>query len=318
MALPEAHLTHRGVIYRPLDRDAGDYAHVVDLQAEIWGPTNVTPASHLIAVGSCGAILIGAFDDTSGSCIGFCYGFPAHDRGQVWLHSHQTAVSPESRDRQVGETLKWLQRALALDAGYEHITWTFDPLQARNAHINLEKLGGTCRRYLVDYYGPMRDPLNEGLPTDRLWLDWPLRAARVRRRFAGYVARSGIEWPAALGGGATDTPSAPDPHTPSSPASAFSTVWSDVDVTLPAGEPWRDLAAVAVVVEVPADLSRVRARLGVDAASLWRLHVRRAFLAYLDRGYVVAGFRRWDDDRGRRGGHVLVDPAQLRPAAGGM
>jgi predicted GNAT superfamily acetyltransferase len=144
------------------------------LQKEVWEcpDLEVVPAYHMIASRQVGAILIGALD--GGELVGFVYGFPGFEGDQRIIHSDMLAVRPTYRDRGLGRTLKLAQRDAALARGVDRITWTFDPLQTRNAFLNFGKLGVVADRYLPDFYGDTVSPL-QFAGTDRLWVTWHLR-----------------------------------------------------------------------------------------------------------------------------------------------
>jgi predicted GNAT superfamily acetyltransferase len=136
----------------------------------------------LVAMQATGSIYVGAFDGDA--LIGFAFGFPAYESGHVSLHSHMLAVLPAYRDLDLGFKLKLAQRERALARGFKEMTWTFDPLQSRNAHFNFAKLGCLSDRYLVDFYGRDSSSVLHQNGTDRLWLTWPLETPRVARRIA--------------------------------------------------------------------------------------------------------------------------------------
>ena len=148
------------------------------LQREVWNCNDleVLPAIHMIAAREVGAILIGAFDGAD--MVGFVYGFPGFEGDHRVIHSDMLAVRESWRDRGLGGALKLAQRDAALARGVDRITWTFDPLQTRNAYLNLEKLGVVAERYLEDFYGETSSPLHAG-GTDRLWVTWHLRERPV-------------------------------------------------------------------------------------------------------------------------------------------
>jgi predicted GNAT superfamily acetyltransferase len=120
---------------------------------------------------------LGAFDGER--MIGFTLAIVGFTNGLVFLHSHMTGVLAEYRDRGVGRALKLFQREEALGRGIRLIVWTFDPLETRNAHFNLNRLGAISRKYFTNLYGFTSSPLHRGLPTDRLWAEWMLDSARV-------------------------------------------------------------------------------------------------------------------------------------------
>lgn len=136
----------------------------------VWpGDRQTMPSNLLRALQHAGNYVVGLFD--ADGMIGASAGFfgPPESRS---LHSHVTGILPTHRGRGLGRVLKQHQREWALARGIAHITWTFDPLIARNAHFNLAVLGATVREYLVDQYGPMADAVNRGDATDRLLADW--------------------------------------------------------------------------------------------------------------------------------------------------
>jgi predicted GNAT superfamily acetyltransferase len=113
---------------------------------------------------------------------------PGYRDGKPYLHSHMLAVLPEYRNAGLGRRLKLAQRVEALGRGIELIEWTFDPLEIKNAHLNIALLGAIVRRYLPNFYGPSTSQLQGGLPTDRLVAEWWLRSARVRRALGEEMA----------------------------------------------------------------------------------------------------------------------------------
>lgn len=145
------------------------------LQKEIWqcSDLDVVPAVEMIATGHVGGLLLGAFDGTE--LVAFAYAFPGFEGEHRILHSDMVGVRETHRDHGLGRALKFAQRDAALARGIERITWTFDPLQARNAYLNFEKLGVVADRYLPDFYGETSSPLISG-GSDRLWVTWHLRA----------------------------------------------------------------------------------------------------------------------------------------------
>ncbi|HET7704815.1 MAG TPA: GNAT family N-acetyltransferase [Thermoanaerobaculia bacterium] len=155
-----------------------EFRAVEDLQQKVWNVVDreVVPALHFIPAVAVGAILLGAFDGER--MIGFVYGFPGFEGGHRIIHSDMLAVVPGARGRGLGVALKLAQRDAALAKGIDTITWTFDPLQSRNAHLNFTRLGATADRYLRDFYGETTSPLHRGIGTDRLWVTWNLRESR--------------------------------------------------------------------------------------------------------------------------------------------
>jgi predicted GNAT superfamily acetyltransferase len=172
----------------------------VQLQVETWGydPTDVIPRKAFLVWQKVGGQVIGAFDtEIAGagaeggpeSLVGFLSALPGlkvGNRGpQAYLHSHMMAVKEGYRNRGLGVQLKLEQRREALSRGIRLIEWTFDPLEIKNAFLNIHKLGAIARRYLVDFYGVSSSRLQGGLPTDRLVAEWRLDSPHVRAILAG-------------------------------------------------------------------------------------------------------------------------------------
>lgn len=162
--------------------DVADHDQCETIQAIVWGRPFVVPANMTITLQRHGGVALGAFDthgapDGANKMIGFVVGFvsPTHHDGAnrgLSHHSHIAAVLPEWQGQGIGEALKRAQRDAVLAQGINLITWTFDPLEAKNARLNIAKLGGICRTYIRNAYGDMRDALNAGLPSDRFEVEW--------------------------------------------------------------------------------------------------------------------------------------------------
>jgi predicted GNAT superfamily acetyltransferase len=153
----------------------------VQVQKTVWGFSDlelVPLRMFVVAVRTSGQV-IGAFDGKR--LIGFAMSVAAHRNGELYLHSHMTAVLPEYQNRSIGRQLKLAQREDALSRGINLIEWTFDPLQLRNAHFNIARLGAIVREYLTNIYGHTSSPLHHGLPTDRLVAQWWIRDSRVEQ-----------------------------------------------------------------------------------------------------------------------------------------
>lgn len=152
---------------------------VEQLQRDIWGVEDleIYPALALKPQKEIGATLIGAFAE--GRMVGFVFGFPGILDGETIIHSDMLGISPAYRSNNLGYLLKQAQRDAALKLGVKRITWTFDPLQSRNAHFNFSKLGVIADRYHVDYYGVTSSFLHR-YGTDRLWVTWILENERAK------------------------------------------------------------------------------------------------------------------------------------------
>src|SRR5246500_3916561 len=157
----------------------------VDLQRQIWGYSEIdtVPDQMFIVARESGGQVLFAYDQDQP--IGFALAFAAIDEGTIYLHSHMVGVVPGYQNRGVGRLLKLAQREDAIARGIKLIEWTFDPLQLRNAHFNLVRLGAVARRYIPDCYGVTESPLHAGLPTDRLGAGWWIDSVRVKEILAG-------------------------------------------------------------------------------------------------------------------------------------
>src|SRR5215510_9310000 len=159
------------ITIREIDKLA-EMRAVEELQKEVWGipDLDVVPMTHLVAARAAGGVLIGAFDGYA--LVGFVYGFPSFERGQLAHHSHMLAVKPAYRNFDLGRRLKLAQRDHVKAQGIELISWTFDPLQSLNAHFNFNKLGVIADRYLPNFYGHDAASFLHQTGTDRLWVSW--------------------------------------------------------------------------------------------------------------------------------------------------
>ncbi|HEY2359862.1 MAG TPA: GNAT family N-acetyltransferase [Candidatus Angelobacter sp.] len=151
----------------------------VALQKEVWNfsDLDLIPLRMFVVSQKIGGQTIGAFhgDDL----VGFAFSIPGSRDGHAYLHSHMLAVRDSFRNHGLGRKLKLAQRDDAIQQGYDLLEWTFDPLEIKNAHLNLSRLGAIARRYSVNHYGHSSSPLQGGLPTDRLVAEWWLTSKRV-------------------------------------------------------------------------------------------------------------------------------------------
>jgi predicted GNAT superfamily acetyltransferase len=155
------------------------FERCIVLQIEVWGYSDgdVIPRRVFVVAQRIGGQVIGAFDGDT--LVGFAMSLPGYRDGKPYLHSHMLAVLPQYRNAGIGRRLKLAQRDDAIARGIDLMEWTFDPLEIRNAHLNIARLGVIVRRYQPDFYGPSSSPLQGGLPTDRLYAEWWLRSDRV-------------------------------------------------------------------------------------------------------------------------------------------
>ena len=245
-----------------------DFAAVVELQRQIWGRDDDNiPAWMLAASIECGAVLIGA---ASGDrLVGFVYSTPGLRHGQPMQWSHMLGVLPGYRASGLGRRLKLAQRERTLSHGLDLIEWTFDPLVATNANLNVTRLGCVVEEYLENVYGASASPLHGGLPTDRFVASWRIASPHVQRRLeAGpIVARD------------------------ASVTRAASVIETEAKGALrvPAGEARLDLDDERVLVEIPYGFVDMLREAPADALA-WRLLTRRIFTAYFARSYRVVDF----------------------------
>lgn len=195
-----------------------ELAACVQLQIDTWGydATDVIPLKSFLLAQKIGGQVIGAFDagntegrrdNEVGLLAGFAFSLPAirtRENGpEPYLHSHMLAVREGYRNRGLGAQLKWEQRREALARGIRYMEWTFDPLEIKNAFLNIHKLGAIVRGYRVNFYGVSSSRLQSGLPTDRLLAEWHLDSPRVHaldegRSAARQVSKARIEVPASI------------------------------------------------------------------------------------------------------------------------
>lgn len=241
------------LIIRPFQSHA-DRAQCVALQEITWGKgfTERVPAAMLLVAQKLGGVCAGAFDD-AGRMLGFVFGVTGLKEGALVHWSDMLAVHPDAQGQKLGERLKAYQREKCREMGIATIYWTFDPLVARNAHLNLSRMGARAEEYVEAMYGEgTNSPLQGDMPTDRFVVAWPVDPA------LGAAALSEVP---------TGTPLVVGPD---------ATEHALID-------------APRVAVHVPRDISALAAA-DVALARRWRVATRRAFTHYLARGYHVAGF----------------------------
>ena len=158
----------------------------VDLQREVFAlpEIEISPVRHFVVTKNAGGFILGAYQGDE--LLGFVLSVPAFLRGEKAFYSHMTAVRAGFQSYGIGARLKWAQRAQALELGVKSIKWTFEPVKARNAYFNLEKLGAIVSEYQVNFYGVDYSTAEKvGLASDRLFAEWHLESEKVRRLAAG-------------------------------------------------------------------------------------------------------------------------------------
>ncbi|MGB6523376.1 MAG: hypothetical protein WBE87_00510 [Candidatus Acidiferrales bacterium] len=164
-----------------------EYEECVRLQLITWGEDLVVPSGLFVVARETGGQTLGAF--AGEQMVGFTLGLAGIHDGRPIIHSHTTAVLADFRDRGVGRMLKLAQRNDALARGIHLVEWTFDPLELKNAHFNINRLGAVVKRFIPNCYGITQSPLHAGLPTDRLVAEWYLDSARVESFLRGEAPR---------------------------------------------------------------------------------------------------------------------------------
>jgi predicted GNAT superfamily acetyltransferase len=245
--------------------------HVAALEREVWAYTDsedVVPPPILIVAIRRGGILLGAFDE-DGRMVGFVYSMAAVKDGRPTQWSHMLGVVDAARDSGVALRLKLVQRERALAMGCELIEWTFDPLQALNAHFNFGKLGVVAEEYEENIYGESSSPLHQGSPTDRLVAQWRLTAPHVERRIG--TRGIGLMRDASVGAAPVVNPAV---------AEAERLLPGDADLTR---------SERRLLVEIPGHYTDMLAS-DPGLALQWRLSTRGIFQHYFGRGYRAVDF----------------------------
>jgi predicted GNAT superfamily acetyltransferase len=180
-----------------------EFRACVALQKEVWNfsDAELVPLRMFVVADKVGGQVMGAF--AHNEMVGFALSVPGTRTGHIYLHSHMLAVRKDYRNGGLGRRLKLMQREEALSRGIELIEWTFDPLEIKNAYLNIERLGAISRRYNINQYGITSSPLQGGLPSDRLIAEWWLRSKRVENLLTtgknpSIVSQSSIEVPAQI------------------------------------------------------------------------------------------------------------------------
>ena len=257
---------------------------VAALEKSVWEFTDaedVVPPSLLIVSIKRGGLLLGAFDGAE--LVGFVYSMPGVKDGRLMHWSHMLGVMPAAQGTGVGLKLKLAQREHAMRAGVDVIEWTFDPLQALNAHLNFARLGVVVEEYEEDVYGRSTSPFHLGTPTDRFVAEWRLTAPHVERRISMPVA-SLIRDSSVMSA------------VPLNRAQQKGEWLAPALLTL-------DASDRRLLVEIPTDFTEMQRRMP-ELAMDWRLSTRSIFETYFPRGYRVVDF--FLAREARRGQYLLA------------
>jgi predicted GNAT superfamily acetyltransferase len=255
--MPSALTQVAGIVIRPAESD-GDYAACEGISREIWGSDerNNVPRELLKTIQLNGGIVLGAFHRAR--LVGFVFGLAGLRNGKLRLCSHQLGVLHEYRGLGLGLALKEAQRRRALELGYQLMTWTFDPLEARNAYLNLHRLGAVAASYHRNHYGDMDDDLNRGLPSDRFEVEWHIL----------------------------------QPHQASEPPRGLPVILDRTPADEPRSVEEIELKTIMrLAIGVPPDFQAIKKR-SMELAFRWRLESRLAFERSLEAGFIGVDFDR--------------------------
>jgi predicted GNAT superfamily acetyltransferase len=262
-------------------------AATIPLQEATWSGDLAVPANMLLAVVHNGGFLALGYAEGEAEPAGFVFGFLGIRDYHFRHHSHMLAVREKYRGSALARELKEAQRDHCLDQGIEIIAWTMDPLEARNATFNFAKLGAYTREYHRDFYGAMPDKLNAGLPSDRIYVEWPIGHDRTYKRLKGEdrapsledAEREGIRYLLRADGDRPGAPEAPKDDT-------------------------------HLLIAIPPRFQELKAR-DPKLALEWRMAARAAFEPALAKGYAAVEFLRAADGRGA---YLLVPQPRREPA----
>ena len=276
----------------------GEFLAAEELQRRVWQMPDwrdAVPANLMIAVGKSGGAVLGAFA-ADGKLVGLAFSFIGMDTHteppKLKHHSHMVAVLPEFQSQGIGIRLKFKQRADALAQGIDLMTWTYDPLQAPNANLNLAHLGAIARRYVVNAYGEMTDGLNAGVASDRFEVEWWLNAPRVKTCAAGQPLV--FDWDDLARAGAPQV------------------FGVRIDARgLPRVDHENDLRGDRLIVEIPASIGAVKAA-SLELAREWRARTRATFQRAFAAGYIAVGFVFTNREGHKRAAYVLTrEPVEM-------
>lgn len=247
---------------RPI-KNPSEFRQCQLIQEQVWGKISVSSEA-LMAAQKYGGVVLGAF--VNNTLAGFLYAFLGRRHNRLIHWSHMMAVVAEHRDQGIGFRMKQAHRKLALGRGIKSICWTFDPLQGRNANLNIARLGARPEEYIVDCYGHFQSRIEKGLPSDRFVVNWLIGSPEVRKRLA---------------------------HGPSTARVAGAATVNETAVNTEGYLRNRrlrlKLSDRKLIVEIPANADPMRST-NPQLAMQWRLEIRRIFQKYLANGYAVETF----------------------------
>ncbi len=256
-----------------------EFRKVEDLQTLVWGGNDVVPSHMMKAVVDSGGVVIGGYKKNE--LIGFVYGFIGlHDYdGETGIKhtSHMLAVHPEFQSSGLGFKLKQAQWKVVRKQGLELITWTYDPLESKNAYFNISKLGAVTKTYKKEYYGQMKDQLNTGFPSDRLMVEWWLNSQRTIMRF-----------------GKRSKPLTLQNYLDGNTEIINSVEWNLAGFPVPLKDQMDKLddptnKPKLLMLQIPASIQAIKIS-DKDLAKEWRMYTRVIFELFFNHGYIVTDF----------------------------
>jgi len=258
-------------------RGYDEFRDCVSLQERVWGEGFVerVPPAVLWVSQRLSGVAAGAYDE-NGELAGFVFGLTGLENGEPVHWSDMLAVRPGLRDSGLGTRLKRYQRAVLLEKGIRKVYWSFDPLESRNAYVNLERLGAVGQEYVENMYGESESPLHRGMGTDRLIVLWELDSPRVVQLLEEGQEGSREEGYGEPAPALSASPPAGGPGGPGGPV-------PEVPILGMAGGP--------VSVAIPADIQGLKKR-DLELAQRWRKATRTVLLHYLERGWEVRRLER--------------------------
>ncbi|RAL24207.1 GNAT family N-acetyltransferase [Thermoflavimicrobium daqui] len=265
-----------------------ELTEVQKLEQHIWQMDPIPVHQTLTCIKN-GGMMLGIFHKEQ--LIGFCYGFPGFVNGKGYLCSHMLGIHPNYQNQGLGEKLKQAQREWAIHMGYQLITWTYDPLESINGYLNLEKLHGICQTYIENCYGEMEDALNQGLPSDRLMVEWWIHTPHVIEKqkppFIKYKQPLLLPWNL----NKRDFPFLDD-HVIDLP-----TIWRE-----------HLSERKAIFIPIPTQFQKIK-QTDFSLALDWRLKIRYLLQVLFAEGYALTGVKRQTDEPIQY--YVAIDVKQL-------
>lgn len=270
-------VTRPDVMIREL-QSVDDHLRMQPIMERVWGREFVVPSHLSYKMSRYGGVILGAFVDEV--MVGFTLSFPMYQSYLHGLYIHMTAVQPEYQSHSVGQRLRLTLGLQARARGHRMVTWTFDPLEAPNARMNIGKIGAICNEYLLNHYGTLNDNRNKGIETDRFQVQWWVETPRVAMMLEQYSR--GVDVKEIPNAGVQEIEVPED-------AVVANGVIIRPDGLLAGEPPTLNLKARDLLLRVPRSIQEVKAR-EADLAHQWRMQTRSFFTHYFARGWTVTGY----------------------------